>query len=1077
MIGTKNIQMLFVALLILVVHQGAFAFPQQKQTELIDYEQEIHHAYSLMNTNRITEAITQINTLQRKAIETDNLIGQFQSSLALGHVHRRFMDIEEAEKCYRNAIKTATILNNHSYRSRAMGYLVCTLLMKDDYMGALDVCESSSYIDDIQTGDPLLIMTAATCYYELGRIPAAEAKYLIIKESSILDSLKTTESYHLMETQHLYNQGRYEEALRYLDGVCRDDFSQKNSYFRSTELDMLGSMFYQSGNVNKAIEILNFQIDNLLSFINSSEVDRIIRSDANANMLRLQNETNKIKNKQTQLAKSNKEIEADQLILLRERELSHNRMLMQQMRTDSINQHIQNLKMERQAHITGMNRLSIIQSNKQRERQMRYWLIGAGVLFAIFVCAIALVVTKQRNLKKIKRQNKKLEDERALVIKLKENVEVATREKELFIQQMSHEIRTPLNAINGFTQILAEPEMISMLPEEERTELFSSLHKNADDMKRIIDDIMLLTAIDSDTCPETATPEWLTERAVECLEHNARKFAGEGKYSINRNEADGNLIITVEDIGPGIPEGQEEKIFERFYKVDSFVQGAGLGLALCRAIARRLGGDVNVDKTYKDGARFIFRRTLIILFGIFLSLLLGINTAAAQDYSRYYEINEFINNGETIRAMNRANRLGREARQEKDNFKLFQSEMCLGNVMAARLKPAAAEEHYLEAIKIIDKTDMDLEKGLAYARLARVQRTAHKFEDAEKTVEKALKYTKKKDKLYVWILLNKCIAEFNTGNMIEFMKDYNTLSKLYPTSGVKADDDEYLQCRIYYYAAINQYDKAKALAEESPNRNYFNYQLSQRQGKKTDEYNYLKSYYTDLITLHKQLVNNDLVQISHIRGINKMLDEQMQAQQEEERLKAENDQLRWERANTLLETERNIERQLTEEQKEKTLSNNNKRLELEARKAHTDMELQRVNLQRETILENRQKVISAFVVVALLAIGSILFSIQRRRQYNKLMVVNAKLKESMDEAEMHLHLAQKEQAIRDDFMGNLSGLMNEHADVILRNASLIVDPEKSSKLNGDEIAKISQEILDHTDRLSKVVKESLKEQA
>lgn len=1070
----KKIQMLFVVLLIMVVHQGAFAFPLQAQAERIDFEKEIHGAYSLLNSNHITEAITLINDLQRKAIETDDAMGQLQCSIALGHVHRRFMDIDEAEQCYRDAIKTANRLSDHTHRSRAMGYLVCTLLMKDDYVGALDVCESSGYIDDIKTGDPLLIMTAATCYYELGRIPAAEAKYLIIKESPILDSLKTTESYHLMETQHLYNQGHYEEALRYLDGVCKQD-NNENSYFHSTELDMLSNMFYQNGNIAKAIDVVNFEIDKLLSFINSTEVDRIIRSEANANMLRLQNETNKIKTKQTQLVKTNEEMEADQLILLHERELSHNRMLMQQMRTDSINQNILNLKMERQAHIAGMNRLNIIQSNKKRERQMRHWLIGATVLFTIFVCAAALIVIKQRNLKKIKKQNNRLEAERTRIIKLKEDVEVATHEKELFIQQMSHEIRTPLNAINGFTQILAEPEMISMLPEEERTELFSSLHKNADDMKRIIDDIRLLNDIDSDNCPETATPAWLTERAVECLEHNARKFAGEGRYTISREEADGSLVITVEDQGPGIPEGQEEKIFERFYKVNSFVQGAGLGLALCRAIARKLGGDVNVDKTYKGGARFVFRRALAVLLGIFLSLALGIDTAMAQDYSRYYEINEFINNGETIRAMNRANRLAREARQENDDFKLFQSEMCLGNAMAARLKPSAAEEHYIEAIKIIEKTDMKLEKGLAYARLARVQRTAHKFEEAEKTVAKALKYVKKDEKLYVWILLNKCIAEFNTGKTNEFMKDYETVSKLYPTSGINADEDEYLQCRIYYYAAINQYDKADSLAEESPNRNYFHYQLSHRQGKNNDEYNYLKNYYKDLISLHKQLVDDDLRQISHIRGINRMMDEQMQAQQEEERLKAQNDQLRWERANTLLETERNIERQLIEEQKEKKLSSNNKRLELEARKARLDMELKRETLQRETLLETRQKIITAFIVTALLSLGTMLFYMQRRRQHVKLKAINAQLKESMEEAELHLHQAQKEQAIRDEFMGKLSLLMTEHANVILHNAAQVIDQDMAANISNEDMAQMAQEILIHTDRMAKVVNESLKE--
>ena len=63
--------------------------------------------------------------------------------------------------------------------------------------------------------------------------------------------------------------------------------------------------------------------------------------------------------------------------------------------------------------------------------------------------------------------------------------------------------------------------------------------------------------------------------------------------------------MAVEDTGPGIPASEAEHIFERFYKLDSYKVGLGLGLPLCRMIANRLGGTIHLDADYHNGARFI----------------------------------------------------------------------------------------------------------------------------------------------------------------------------------------------------------------------------------------------------------------------------------------------------------------------------------------------------------------------------------------------------------------------------------------------------------------------------------------
>ena len=69
--------------------------------------------------------------------------------------------------------------------------------------------------------------------------------------------------------------------------------------------------------------------------------------------------------------------------------------------------------------------------------------------------------------------------------------------------------------------------------------------------------------------------------------------------------------FTVTDTGPGIPLDKQEKIFERFEKLDEFSQGSGLGLTICRIIAEHLGGEVNIDPEYTNGARFVFTHPYI----------------------------------------------------------------------------------------------------------------------------------------------------------------------------------------------------------------------------------------------------------------------------------------------------------------------------------------------------------------------------------------------------------------------------------------------------------------------------------
>lgn len=223
----------------------------------------------------------------------------------------------------------------------------------------------------------------------------------------------------------------------------------------------------------------------------------------------------------------------------------------------------------------------------------------------------------------------------------KTNIEEAKQMKDSFIRNMSHEIRTPLNQIFGFVQLLTDPNI--QLSDEEKRQYNDIISDQTTYMTRLINKFLELSEYESSdeplpresvsidetlsivqsTVPQPQAGVELTfsnksgkdtietngkglTRILQCLVGNAVKFTPTGNINVecNSNE-DGYVTFTVTDTGKGIPEGDEERIFDRFYKVDSFVPGAGLGLSLIREIAKRMDATVSLDRTYSaQGSRF-----------------------------------------------------------------------------------------------------------------------------------------------------------------------------------------------------------------------------------------------------------------------------------------------------------------------------------------------------------------------------------------------------------------------------------------------------------------------------------------
>lgn len=223
------------------------------------------------------------------------------------------------------------------------------------------------------------------------------------------------------------------------------------------------------------------------------------------------------------------------------------------------------------------------------------------------------------------------------LIDAKRKAEEADRMKTLFLANMSHEIRTPLNAIVGFSEIICATD-----DKEEKLEYMGIIQKNSDLLLQLINDILDLSRIESGKAEMYLAPVNLSDLLVEVEKVHLLKI-GEGiKLEVNISDenleiqTDGNRItqvlfnfmsnaikntregiitlglslegdwvrLYVSDTGCGIPEDKLPLIFNRFEKLNDFVQGTGLGLSICKNIIERLGGRIDVVSEFGKGSTF-----------------------------------------------------------------------------------------------------------------------------------------------------------------------------------------------------------------------------------------------------------------------------------------------------------------------------------------------------------------------------------------------------------------------------------------------------------------------------------------
>ena len=290
-----------------------------------------------------------------------------------------------------------------------------------------------------------------------------------------------------------------------------------------------------------------------------------------------------------------------------------------------------------------------MQIAEQKAKLMHTRAIALGVVVILLVIFFVIYALIRR------RERKRLEEKNQQLTIANERAEESSRMKTKFIQQISHEFRTPLNILSGFAQVLTSG---MTLDEDSREEANKQILENTNRITGLVNKMLELSEASSHTvieltdhvlavqialgaveasgierashltfqllldegCDtvELTTSQRAAVRALSLLLDNARKFTAPAeaydhqassdkkqRVVLKLSAVDGGVQFIVEDTGIGVPAKEAEHIFDEFVQLNEYYDGTGIGLTVARSLARRLGGDIQFDTTYTDGARFV----------------------------------------------------------------------------------------------------------------------------------------------------------------------------------------------------------------------------------------------------------------------------------------------------------------------------------------------------------------------------------------------------------------------------------------------------------------------------------------
>ena len=271
--------------------------------------------------------------------------------------------------------------------------------------------------------------------------------------------------------------------------------------------------------------------------------------------------------------------------------------------------------------------------------QYKYHIWTVGTVLVVLLSGLFVSLYFYYHTKKLKDE---LQESESALREAKDRAEESSRLKSAFLANMSHEIRTPLNAIVGFSDVLAS----GGTSVDEQQGYVDIIKTNSDLLLRLINDILDVSRLEADRVTFTIekcdvvplcqqvlasvsqarksenefifecdresvdlrTDTQRLQQVIINLLSNADKFTRHGKITLKLEVDDEKRVATfsVSDTGTGIPLEKQKQVFERFEKLNEYVQGTGLGLSICKLTVEKWGGEIWVDSGYTDGARFVF---------------------------------------------------------------------------------------------------------------------------------------------------------------------------------------------------------------------------------------------------------------------------------------------------------------------------------------------------------------------------------------------------------------------------------------------------------------------------------------
>lgn len=256
-------------------------------------------------------------------------------------------------------------------------------------------------------------------------------------------------------------------------------------------------------------------------------------------------------------------------------------------------------------------------------------LVALSLLLLVVGAGIGFIYWLNRRTKRLQRE---------LLLQM-EQVRESEEKKTAFINSMCHEVRTPLNSISGFSELLCAGEVLP----EAHEQYCDIIQESRRQLRYLFDDLLEASRLENlseplpcaymDLCALCRTQlrtmrirfpkigvtynddiptepialissEKYLRILLLALLSNAHKFTRQGHIHLAcGRKGDDHISIVVTDTGCGIPPEKYDYVFQRFTKLDSFSQGNGLGLYLCRLIVGHLGGEIRIDPDYTDGTR------------------------------------------------------------------------------------------------------------------------------------------------------------------------------------------------------------------------------------------------------------------------------------------------------------------------------------------------------------------------------------------------------------------------------------------------------------------------------------------